>query len=388
MRKRRWLIIGICMMLLSAAIPFQSLAKEQTDQNPYANEVAISAESAALIDVQSGRILYGKNMDKRMRIASLTKIVTAIVAIESGKLNDTVTVSKNAYRVEGSSIYLDLGEKQKLIDLVYAIMMRSGNDAATAIAEHVGGGSVQKFVDMMNAKVKELGLTGTHFANPHGLDAKDHYSTAYDMAKLTAYALRNPIFREVVSTKIKKIPWEGKDWDRTMRNKNKMLFRYEGADGVKTGYTEAAGRCLASSASRSGRQLAVIVLNDRDDWNDSSKMLDYGFTKYRYFSPVDDSQSIASIPVKNGSADNADILVGQKLAYPLREEEINNVRTELKLPKQLRAPLKEGEKVGEMIVYMNDKKIGSLPLVSKSNVESVGLWAEILKLLKSMFVKE
>lgn len=388
MRKRSWLIIGICMMLLWVAIPFQSLAKEQTDQNPYANEVAISADSAALIDVQSGRILYGKNMDKRMRIASLTKIVTAIVAIESGKLNETVTVSKNAYRVEGSSIYLDLGEKQKLIDLVYAIMMRSGNDAATAIAEHVGGGSVQKFVDMMNAKVKELGLTGTHFANPHGLDAKDHYSTAYDMAKLTAYALWNPIFREVVSTKVKKIPWEGKDWDRTMRNKNKMLFRYEGADGVKTGYTEAAGRCLASSASRSGRQLAVIVLNDRDDWNDSSKMLDYGFTKYQYFSPVDDSQSVTSIPVKNGSVDNVDILVRQKLAYPLREEEKNNVRTELKLPKQLRAPLKEGEKVGEMIVYMNDKKIGSLPLVSKSNVESVGLWAEILKLLKSMFVKE
>lgn len=388
MRKRRWLIIGLCVMLLWVAIPFQSLAREQTEQSPYANEVAISAESAALIDVQSGRILYGKNMDKRMRIASLTKIVTAIVAIESGKLNETVTVSKKAYRVEGSSIYLDLGEKQKLIDLVYAIMLRSGNDAAAAIAEHVGGGSVQKFTDEMNAKVKELGLKGTHFANPHGLDTEDHYSTAYDMANLTAYALRNPIFREVVSTKIKKIPWEGKDWDRTMRNKNKMLFRYEGADGVKTGYTEAAGRCLASSASRSGRQLAVIVLNDRDDWNDSSKMLDYGFTKYQYFSPVDDSQSITSIPVKNGSANNVDILVGEKLAYPLREEERNRVRTELKIPKQLRAPLKEGEKVGEMTVYLNHEKIGSLPLVTKSTVESVGLWAEILKLLKSMFMKE
>ena len=224
MRKRRGFIAGI-VMILWLAMPMHTLAKEQVQSNLHASEVPVSAEAAALIDVQSGRILYGKNLDKRMRIASLTKIITAIVAIESGKLNEIVTVSKNAYRVEGSSVYLDLGEKQKLIDLVYAIMLRSGNDAATAIAEHVGGGSAQKFVGMMNDKVKQLGLEGTHFVNPHGLDTEGHYSTAYDMAQLTAYALRNPIFREVVSTKAKKIPWEGKDWDRTLLNKNKMLFR-------------------------------------------------------------------------------------------------------------------------------------------------------------------
>jgi D-alanyl-D-alanine carboxypeptidase len=384
MRKRRWLIGGI-MMILWLAIPFQTFAREQVQPDLHASEVSVSAKAAALIDVQSGRILYGKNLDKRMRIASLTKIITAIVAIESGKLDETVTVSKNAYRVEGSSIYLDLGEKQKLIDLVYAIMLRSGNDAATAIAEHVGGGSVQKFVGMMNAKVKELGLEGTHFANPHGLDAEDHYSTAYDMVQLTAYALRNPIFREVVSTKVKKIPWEGKDWNRTMRNKNKMLIRYEGADGVKTGYTEEAGRCLASSATRYGRQLAVIVLQDGNDWNDSGKLLDYGFTKYQYFSPVTDHQPVTSLQLKNGTVDRMEVLAGEKLAYPLREEEKQQVRTELKLPKYLRAPLKEREKVGEMIVYLHETKIGSLPLVAKSSAEGIGLWQKVLKLLESMF---
>lgn len=384
MRKRRGFIAGI-VMILWLAMPMHTLAKEQVQSNLHASEVPVSAEAAALIDVQSGRILYGKNLDKRMRIASLTKIITAIVAIESGKLNEIVTVSKNAYRVEGSSVYLDLGEKQKLIDLVYAIMLRSGNDAATAIAEHVGGGSAQKFVGMMNDKVKQLGLEGTHFVNPHGLDTEGHYSTAYDMAQLTAYALRNPIFREVVSTKAKKIPWEGKDWDRTLLNKNKMLFRYEGADGVKTGYTEDAGRCLASSATRYGRQLAVIVLQDRNDWNDSSRLLDFGFTKYQYFSPVADQQPLTSLPVKNGTVDRMEVLAGGKLAYPLREEEKPRVKTELKLPNYLRAPVKEGEKVGEMAVYLDEKKIGSLPLVAKSTVESVGLWQKILKLWASMF---
>lgn len=384
MRKHRWFIIALCFVLW-LVVPLQASAKESLNPEQYANEVSIGAGSAALIDVQSGRILYGKNMDKQMRIASLTKIITAIVAIESGKLNETVTVSKNAYRVEGSSIYLDLGEKQKLIDLVYAIMLRSGNDAATAIAEHVGGGTVQKFIDMMNAKVKDLGLTGTHFANPHGLDVNGHYSTAHDMAILTAYALKNPIFKQIVSTKVKKIPWEGKEWDRTMTNKNKMLFRYDGSDGVKTGYTEKSGRCLASSATRNNRQLAVIVLNDGQDWDDSARLLDYGFTKYQYYSPVNNDQPYQSLPVKNGTIDKVDVMVGQKISYPMREEERNNVRTEVKLPRQLRAPIKQGEKVGEITVYLNDGKIGKIPLLAKSPVESNGFWAKLKELIRSMF---
>ncbi|GAX91840.1 D-alanyl-D-alanine carboxypeptidase family protein [Effusibacillus lacus] len=384
MKKRPWFLLILIMMLL-IAFPLSSYGKGDWDPEQYAREVPISAETAALIDVQSGRILYGKNMHKQMRIASLTKIITAIVAIESGRLEETVTTSKNAYRVEGSSIYLELGEKQKLIDLVYAIMLRSGNDAATAIAEHVGGGSIQKFAEMMNRKVKELGLTGTHFVNPHGLDAEDHYSTAHDMAVLTAYALRNPVFAEVVRTKVKRIPWEGKEWDRVMSNKNKMLYRYPGADGVKTGYTEAAGRCLASSATRDGRQLAVIVLNDRQDWDDSAKLLNYGFTKYEYAESVKEQEPVANLPVKNGVRDQLQIVAGSKLGYPVRAEEKHLLRKDIQLPKHLTAPVYAGEKVGEINLYFKDQKIGSVPLLAAETVEGTGLLADFIRFFKGLF---
>jgi D-alanyl-D-alanine carboxypeptidase len=243
--------------------------------------VATSAEAAALIDVESGRILYSHNGDKPMRIASLTKIMTAIVAIEHGNLDDRVKTGINAYGVEGSSIYLKLGEEQSLLHLLYGLMLRSGNDAAVAIAEHVGG-SVEGFVRLMNEKAEQLGLTGTTFKNPHGLDADGHLSTAEDLARLTAYALKHPVFREIVKTPSIRVPNPGEKWDHLWRNKNKMLHLYPGADGVKTGYTKAAGRCLVSSATRDGRQLAAVTLNASNDWADHARLLDYGFSQFAW----------------------------------------------------------------------------------------------------------
>jgi D-alanyl-D-alanine carboxypeptidase len=243
--------------------------------------VAASAEAAALIDVESGRILYSHNGNKPMRIASLTKIMTAIVAIEHGNLGDRVKTGINAYGVEGSSIYLKLGEEQSLLHLLYGLMLRSGNDAAVAIAEHVGG-SVEGFVQLMNEKAEQLGLTGTTFKNPHGLDADGHLSTAEDVARLTAYALKHPVFREIVKTPSIRIPNPGETWDHLWRNKNKMLHLYPGADGVKTGYTKSAGRCLVSSATRDGRQLAAVTLNASNDWSDHARLLDYGFSQFAW----------------------------------------------------------------------------------------------------------
>lgn len=241
---------------------------------------SISAETAALIDVTSGRIIAEKQGDKRMRIASLTKILTAIVALEEGNSQEIVTTPPGAYAKEGSSIYLKRGEKMKMEDMLYGLMLRSGNDAAVAIAEHVGG-SVDGFARMMNEKAQYIGMRSSHFTNPHGLDDSDnHYSTANDMALLTAYALRNPEFKKIVSTQVKHIPWEGEQWDRKLLNKNKMLRLYEGADGVKTGYTKIAKRCLSSSATRNGQQLAIVVLNAPQDWNDSMSWMDYGFANY------------------------------------------------------------------------------------------------------------
>lgn len=350
-------------------------------KNLYANEVSVSAHSAAVIDVQTGRILYEKNGDDRMLVASLTKIITAIVAIESGvDLDSIVTVSSRASGKEGSSIYLKVGEKQKLKDLLYAVMLRSGNDAATAVAEHVGK-TEAKFVELMNAKVAELGLTGTHFANPHGLDAKDHYSTSHDMAVLTAYALRNETFAEIVKTKVKSIPMEGESWDRKMHNKNKMLARYDGADGVKTGYTKAAGRCLASSATKDGRQVAVLTLDASNDWNDHARLLDYGFQSYQNEAIAKESEVVKSVPVTDGLVPQVDVRVGHEFRYPVRGDEKDKLKNEIVLDEQLEAPITAGQKVGEMKIYFDGKMVGMVPLVAASDVGEQTFWNKLKNLI-------
>lgn len=378
--KTKWLVATLTLALSVALVqPSQAAGEslqndlliqtEPATANLYADEMSVSAKAAAAIDVQTGRILYEKNATQQMLIASTTKIITAIVAIESGKdLDSVVTVSKSAAGKEGSSIYLKVGEKQTLRNLLYAVMLRSGNDAATAVAEYCGDGSEQKFVDMMNAKVKELGLTGTHFANPHGLDAKGHYSTAHDMAILSAYALRNPTFAQIVKTEVIKIPQPGEAWDRKMYNKNKMLDRYDGADGVKTGYTKAAGRCLVSSATRDGRQVAVVTLDDPNDWLDHSNLLTYGFTKYANTSVFKSHDVIQSVPVEDGIAKQVDIVAGQDFKYPVRNDERDKLRTEVQMDNHLEAPVVAGAKVGEARIYFNDKLVGVVSLLAGHDV--------------------
>ena len=222
-------------------------------------------------------MLYSKNGDERLRIASLTKIMTAIVAIEHGKLDDRVKVSKNAF-AKGLSLFLKLGEEMTLENLLYGLMSRSGNDVATAIAEHVGGRKKALSL-LMNEKAAGLGLTNSHFMNPHGLDHDDHYSSANDVAKLTAYALKNPVFSDIVKTPTKKAPNPNEAWDYKWDNKNKMLRFYEGRTASKP-VTPKAFRRLVSSATRNGQQIAAVTLNDGNDWNDHSKMLDYGFNHF------------------------------------------------------------------------------------------------------------
>lgn len=358
---------------------------ELASGNLFANEVSVSAKASAVIDVNTGRILYEKNANQKMLIASTTKIITTIVAIESGKnLDSVVTVGPNAAGKEGSSIYLKVGEKQTLRDLLYAVMLRSGNDAATAVAEYVGDGSEKKFVDMMNAKVKELGLTGTHFANPHGLDAKDHYSTAHDMAILSAYALRNPTFAQIVSTKVKKIPMPGESWDRKMYNKNKMLSKYAGSDGVKTGYTKAAGRCLVSSATRDGRQIAVVTLDAPSDWDDHTKLLNFGFQKFGTVPVVKEHDVIKSVPVDDGVQKEVNLVAGQPFNYPVRDDERDKLRIETQMDKKLEAPVVGGQKVGEMKIYFEDQLVGVVPIVAGQDVAELSFWQKFKSLFFDM----
>lgn len=231
-----------------------------------------SAQAALLLDATEGRILFSQNASARLPMASTTKIMTAIVTIENMPTDYVVTVAKEAVGVEGSSIYLYAGERITCLDLLYGLMLESGNDAAAALAIAVGG-TEERFVMLMNEKAKELGLKDTHFSNPHGLSAENHYTSAADLARLTDYALQNELFAEIVSTK----KTTACDGTRYYVNHNRLLFSYEGMIGVKTGYTQASGRCLVTAARRYGRTLICVTLNDYCCSADHVRMLDSGF---------------------------------------------------------------------------------------------------------------
>ncbi|MEO2207172.1 D-alanyl-D-alanine carboxypeptidase family protein [Paenibacillus pabuli] len=359
MRMLKKVMIGLLVPLL--LLPFsQAVEAQGTIPGP-----STHAQSAALIDVTSGRILYSKDGDKELRIASLTKIMTAIVAIEQGKLDDKVKVSPTAFAKEGSSLYLKLGEEMTLENMLYGLMLRSGNDAASAIAEHVGG-SEEGFVLLMNKKAEEIGLVHSHFMNPHGLDADGHYSTANDLARLTAYALHNPVFKRIVATEDKSAPNPNESWEYSWHNKNKMLRLYEGADGVKTGYTKKAFRCLVSSATRNGQQLAAVTLNDGNDWNDHARMLDFGFENFPLVEVAKKEQPVA----------NTDVVTGRGFAYPLAESEKSSVTKKLVLmTNQTEARSDETDEqmdpsfglAGRIDMELKGEFIGSIPVYRKGS---------------------
>ena len=254
-------------------------------------QISVNSYSAIVMDEKTGRVFYEKNVHEKRRIASITKIMTAILAIESGKLQETVTVSEKATKTEGSSIYLQPGEKIKLEDLVYGLMLRSGNDAAVAIAEHVGG-SIEGFVYLMNEKAEQIGMINTHFANPHGLDDhEEHYSTAYDMALLTQYAMKNEKFRQISNTKVYRAPHPKEKWQREWVNKNRLvtgLYKY--STGGKTGYTKRAKRTLVSTASKDGMDLIAVTLNtpSSTDWDEHIRMFEYVFDHYDYYTILEE----------------------------------------------------------------------------------------------------
>lgn len=310
----------------------------------------INARSAIVMDFESGRVIFEKNAYIKRPMASTTKIMTAIVALENGNLDDMVKVSRNAASIWGSTIHLTAGEEVSLRELMYGLLLCSGNDAAIAISEHIAG-SVEEFLKMMNRKAEEIGAENTHFTSPHGLDETGHYSTAYDLAVITRYALKNPVFDEIVKTKSITI---GK---RNMVNTNEMLTGYEGADGVKTGYTGKAGRCLVTSATRDDRRFISVVLfcDSRNQRALSSKkILDYAFANYHNKTLIK-SEYIGTLPVYKGFEKTVPIYVEKNITMPLTESEYQNLYTKISLPSILMAPIKERDFVGTLSVYLNDQ---------------------------------
>ncbi|WP_347549799.1 D-alanyl-D-alanine carboxypeptidase family protein [Pseudalkalibacillus hwajinpoensis] len=315
--------IGV--FILIAALIFLMIPR-----NASADGIGVSARSAVLLEQETGRVLFEKEAYTQRRIASITKIMTAILAIESGKLSEKVVVSSRAAGTEGSSLYLKEGEKITLENLVYGLMLRSGNDAAVAIAESVGG-SLEGFVEIMNQKAEEIGMTNTIFANPHGLDDhENHLSTAYDMALLTQYAMDNEIYRVISGTKIHKAPNETENWDYVWRNKNKLLTSlYDDSTGGKTGYTKRAKRTLVSTAERDGMTLIAVTLDAPDDWNDHISMFNWAYSTYErtLISPKGILDDIKDEPYKGKVKLNRDLI------YPLTTEEKENVKSRIQLIK-------------------------------------------------------
>lgn len=338
-----------------------------------AMEPETSGKAAVLIDGSNGRILFEKNSSVKLPMASTTKIMTAIAALENGNLNDMITIPPEASGIEGSSIWLSPGETHSLRDLLYALMLRSGNDAATAIAIHIGG-SVNKFVDMMNKTAKRIGAENTNFINPHGLHDDNHYSTAYDLALIASYGLKNPVFEEIVSTKYYTIPWEGHDWDRALRNKNKILWTYEGANGVKTGYTKKAGRCFVGSAKRNGMQLIAVVLNCGPMFEESMALMDYGFENYKNVCIFKHGQLIDSLPVRKGILEKVDVVTEQEYTLALNKLEQKQVKTKVMIPNSLDAPVEKGQRVGSIKIYLKDELINEIPIIAKESVRKKTVW--------------
>jgi serine-type D-Ala-D-Ala carboxypeptidase (penicillin-binding protein 5/6) len=325
------------------------------------------AGGAVLIDGTTGRVLLEKDKDRKLPEASTTKIMTAILAIEKGNLGDVVTISPNASGVEGSSIWLGVGEHVTVENLLYGLMLSSGNDAAVALAEHTSG-SVDNFVADMNAKAKQIGAVNTNFVNPNGLYNKEHYTTAYDLALIAAYAMKNETFRKIVSTVHWNMPWEGHEWDRSLKNKNRNLWEYDGATGVKTGYTIDSGKCYVGSAQRDGMELITVLLDDYDMFEDSRTLLDYGFTNYQKVNIVNKGDLLGTADVENGIAKKVDITAENDYSYPCTEAEGASIRKELKLNSVVAAPIKKGEEIGKLVLYLGDQKMCEISAVAKNDV--------------------
>ncbi len=319
-----------------------------------------SARAAYVIDLATGRPLLAYNENASMPMASTTKVMTALLALERGNLDDTVVTSDNAYGMPGTSIYLGRGEALELEHMLYGLMLASGNDAAVAIAEYIGG-SVDAFAELMNERAVELGGTGTHFVNPNGLPATGHVTTARDLTLIAAAAMKNPVFRDIVSTQRASIPWEGRDYSRVLRNKNALLSDYDGATGIKTGFTKAAGRCLVFGAKRGDMEIVGVVLNCSDWFQEAARLMDRCFAVYQWQQMLEDGTVVGTVLVEDGEVKEIPVVVRGSVAGPVAEDELPDLTIEIS--PSVTAPLPAGAQVGWATMRVNGEILDKKPLV-------------------------
>lgn len=340
-----------------------------------------NAESCVVINADTRQVIYEDNKDKMLGMASTTKIMTAILALENKNTNDLVTVSYNAQNQEGSSIYLRANEKISIENLLYGLMLNSGNDAAVAIAEGVSG-DVENFVQMMNDKAREIGCENTHFENPSGLSGKEHYSTAYDMSLIMAYAMENEEFKKIASTKEYQI--KGENTITYLKNHNKLLWKMKDFVAGKTGYTKKDGRCLVSFCERDGINLICVTLNDKTDWEDHQNLYDKGFSRIEEVEVLEKNQILATKTIKGKKIN---LLSGENVLLPLLEGNKKGITCQIFLDDNINDEISQGMKIGVGKILINDFEIKSFDIISGQSVDKNKSESIFFKVLKSTLLK-
>jgi len=350
--------VAICTLVSCLAVSFVA-----ADPVP----PTITAESAILVDAVTGKVLYEKRCRVRRPPASTTKMMTAILALENGDLGDVVCASKHACSTPFGSLHLKAGEQMTLNDLLYGLILRSGNDAAVCVAEHIGG-SEKKFVEMMNQKAGEIGARDTHFVNPHGLHDPRHYSTAYDLALVARYTVRKPVFNDIVQTKTARVERSLNPKDVYLKNTARFLWRFDGADGIKTGYTKEAGHCFVGSATRNGWRLITVVLKSKDAGEDTTALLNYGFKHFKQVCFARTNEVVTTVPVSSGVREKVGLAPERDLSLVLRQPAKAEAKTDIDT-REARAPVTKGEKLGSLTGYLNGEKVGQVDLLAAESVD-------------------
>lgn len=338
------------------------------NQNFLSFASSTSAKGMCVIEKDSGRVLYSKNKDEKLPMASTTKIMTLITALQNyDNLDQYIQVDDLAVGVEGTSIYLRKDETIKVRDLMYGLMLRSGNDSAVALACHIGG-SVDGFTKLMNELAVKIGAKNSHFTNPHGLDDKEHYTTAYDLALITAYALNNPIFKDIVSTKNYVIPETNMSETRYLTNKNKLLSRLDGCVGVKTGFTSKAGRCLVSACERDDMTTVCVVLNCGPMFEESESFLNASFNEYKNTLIIDKNKEIQNESIINNVGDKLYLYANENFYYPLKDNEKDKIKVKYTINK---TSANENEEVGFIEVFYDNQLIKTLKLYTMNKIDKL-----------------
>ncbi len=343
------------------------------------------AKGMIVLEKNSNRILYCHNQDERLPMASTTKIITAIYVIEhNDNLDKVVEIPKEAVGIEGTSIGLKEGEHLTIKELLYGLMLRSGNDSAVALAIATSG-SEKQFVDDVNAYLAERGYSNTHLMNPHGLHNDNHYTSASDLAKITAYALNNAIFAEIVSTKEIQISNElNSKTSRSLKNKNKLLYNCEYVNGVKTGYTRKAGRCFVGSATKNGMSLVCVLLNCVPMFEECEQLLSKGFEEYKLYKLISKEDKLGEIKVKEAKEEVIDVYAREDFYYPLKQSELQEVKMQVLIPSELTAPVEENGSVGKVEISLANQLIFSEKIYSIKYVKNNSFQTEFKKIIENM----